>query len=270
MCKRYGRMHDVVEVAGVVLAAGEGRRLRPLTEERPKPLCPVGARTLLDHALDRVRPHVGAIAVNAHHLVEQLAAYVGEHHPDLHLSVEQPVALGTAGALGGLRDWIDGRAVLVVNADAWTSAPLDPLLAGWDGVAPRLLCSRHGRHDFGDRHYVGAALLPWSDVAQLRAEASGLYEVSWRQAYADGRLDLVTDEEGRYVDCGTPLDYLRANLLSSGGCSVVGEGAVVEGRLVRSVVWPGARVAADEVLVDSIRTTRGRTVHVPFATPEGE
>ena len=258
------------ELAGVVLAAGEGRRLRPLTEERPKPLCPVGDRPLLDHALDRVRPHVGAVAVNAHHLADQVAAHLAEHDPDAHLSLEQPVALGTAGALGRLRGWIDGRAVLVVNADAWTAAPLGPLVDGWSGVAPRLLCSPRGRPDFGDLHYVGAAVLPWADVARLTDEPSGLYEVSWRQAYAEGRLELVVDADGRYVDCGTPLDYLRANLLSSGGRSVVGAGAVVEGELVRSVVWPGARVEPGELLVDSIRTTQGRTVQVPFATPEGE
>lgn len=260
----------MVEVAGVVLAAGEGRRLRPLTDERPKPLCPVGARPLLDHALDRLRPHAAAVAVNAHHLAEQLTAYVAERHPDVQVSLEQPAALGTAGALGRLHDWLDGRPVLVVNADAWTTARLDPLVDGWTGEAPRLLCSPRGRADFGDLHYVGAALLPWSAVAALRAEPSGLYEVSWRQAYADGRLELVVDEDGRYVDCGTPLDYLRANLLDSGGRSVVGEGAVVEGELVRSVVWPGARVERGEILVDSIRTTQGRTVHVPLATPEGE
>lgn len=260
----------MVALAGVVLAAGEGRRLRPLTEERPKPLCPVGDRPLLDHALDRVRPHVTGVAVNAHHLADQLAAHLAEHDPDVHLSVEQPVALGTAGALGQLRDWVDGRAVLVVNADAWTTATLDQLLDGWSGTAPRLLCSARGRHDFGELHYVGAALLPWSEVAPLKAEPGGLYEVSWRQAHAEGHLELVVDQDGRYVDCGTPLDYLRANLLGSGGRSVVGAGAVVDGELVRSVVWPGARVEAGEILVDSIRTTAGRTVHAPLATPEGE
>ena len=48
------------DLVGVVLAAGEGRRLRPLTDLRPKPLCPVGNRALLDLALERVRPVVGA------------------------------------------------------------------------------------------------------------------------------------------------------------------------------------------------------------------
>ena len=63
-------------LAALVLAAGAGTRLRPLTLLRPKPLCPVVDTTLLDLALDRVAPHVppGAVAVNAHHLADQIVA----------------------------------------------------------------------------------------------------------------------------------------------------------------------------------------------------
>lgn len=103
------------DLVGVVLAAGAGTRLRPLTLVRPKALCPVGNVALLDHALARLRPHVTDVAVNANHHADQIAAHVGDR---VHLSIEQPGALGTAGALGQLRDWIAGRDVLLVNADA--------------------------------------------------------------------------------------------------------------------------------------------------------
>ena len=63
-----------------------------------------------------------------------------------------------------------------------------------------------------------------------------------------------------FVDCGTPADYLRANLAANGGQSVVGPGAVVDGELVRSVVWAGAHVRAGERLVDAIRATDEVTV----------
>ena len=62
--------------------------------------------------------------------------------------------------------------------------------------------------------------------------------------------------------CDRPRDYLAANLLASGGESVVGEGAVVEGELVRSVVWPGGIVHPGEVLVDAIRLDDHHTVLV--------
>jgi ADP-glucose pyrophosphorylase len=68
--------------------------------------------------------------------------------------------------------------------------------------------------------------------------------------------------DGPCVDCGTPARYLAANLAASGGEPVVGEGAVVEGTVERTVVWPGARVAAGEVLVDAVRTDTGLTVLV--------
>src|SRR6188508_754067 len=55
------------ELVGVALAAGEGRRLRPLTDHRPKPLCPVGNVALLDQALDRLSAATDALAVNLHH-----------------------------------------------------------------------------------------------------------------------------------------------------------------------------------------------------------
>jgi ADP-glucose pyrophosphorylase len=64
------------------------------------------------------------------------------------------------------------------------------------------------------------------------------------------------------VACDRPRDYLDANLAWSGGAPVVGAGAVVEGELVRSVVWPGATVHAHEVLVDAIRIDDRTTVLV--------
>ena len=243
-------MPYVVPLATVVLAAGSGTRLRPLTDLRPKALCPVGNVPLVDLALAHAAAAGGsgpdAVAVNAHHHRDQLAAHLDGR---VHLSVETE-PLGTAGALGNLRDWIGGRDVLVLNADAWRRGGLEELLDGWGGVRQRLLVTRDpARGDFGDLRHTGAALLPWRTVAALRPEPSGLYEVAWR-----GRtdLDLVTTRH-EFRDCGTPAGYLDANLAASGGASVVGAGARVEGELVRSVVWPGAVVQRGERLVDAIR-----------------
>jgi len=254
-------------LAGVVLAAGAGTRLAPLTTLRPKALCPVGGVPLLDLALDRLRAATGAdgpgvLAVNAHHHAEQVAAHVAGR---AHVSVERPQALGTAGALGALRTWLAGRDVLVTNADSYLPDGLalpggKPFSGGWDGGRCRLACILVGageRADFrlpdgrGVR-YVGAALLPGALVARLAATPSGLYEVLWRGEAERGALDLQVIE-GSAVDCGTVADYLRANLRASGGASVVGVGADVRGRLTRSVVWDGAHVGADEHLVDVVR-----------------
>lgn len=237
------------------MAAGAGTRLAPLTHERAKALCPVGGRALVDHALDRVGPWVDATAVNLHHR----AAQVDAHLPaGVHRSWERSEALGTAGALGALRHWIDGRAVLVTNADAWFAPGLDlaRFVADWDRERTRLLCvPTAGPADFGSRRYCGVALVPAATAARFAAVPSGLYEVSWRAEAAAGRLDLV-DHLGGFVDCGTPADYLAANLAASRGASVVDPAAAVApgAELIRAVVWAGARVTATERLVDAVRT----------------
>lgn len=256
-------------LAGVALAAGAGTRLRPLTTLQPKALCPVDNVPLLDRALDLLRPHAAAIAVNAHHRADQIVAHVDGR---AHVSVEQPTALGTAGALGRLRRWIDGRDVLLYNADAYLPAGLDRLVDGWDRRRCRLLViAVSGPGDFVDGsvpvRYVGACLLPWRLVSGRSSEPSGLYEVLWRSEADAGRLDFV-HHTATAIDCGTPADYLRANLHASDGRSVVGPGATVQGRVERCVVWPGAHVGPDEHLVECIRAgTRADPLTVP-ANPD--
>ncbi len=205
-----------------------GSRLAPLTDTVPKALCPVGNRPLLDWALGRLAAAGFAgpdtVAVNVHHHRDAMLAELATYTDPPQVSLEA-VPLGTAGALGALRDWIDGRDTLVVNADAFFSpdaAVVRTLLSGWAGERPRLLCARAEageRTDFEDLRYTGACLLPWADVANLEPVPAGLYEVMWRQARAEDRLDLA-EFPGIAIDCGTPGDYLRANLLTSGGAPV--------------------------------------------------
>jgi N-acetyl-alpha-D-muramate 1-phosphate uridylyltransferase len=249
--------------AGVALAAGAGTRLRPLTTLRPKALCPVGGRTLVDLALDRLEaelaPGPDRLAVNAHHHAAQIEAHCRGR---AHVQVEPGEALGTAGALARMRGWLDGRAALVTNADAYLPGGLTGFTDGWDGERCRLLCRElpaGTRPDFvaadgTGLRYVGACLLPWSRIEGLAETPSGLYEVLWRDDAAAGTLDLVRLPTGTVViDCGTPADYLAANLHAAGGENVIGVGATVLGRLERSVVWDGAWVGPDEVLSEQIR-----------------
>src|SRR5437762_12088934 len=152
-------------IAGVVLAAGAGLRLRPLTGVRPKAMCPVGDQPLVDHALARFDGLTDSLAVNVHNHRALLESHLAGR---VHLSIEEPEALGTAGALGQLRDWIDHRPVLVLNADAWHEADLVAFAAGWDGERIRLLTVVDpSRGTWGEHHYAGAALMPWSEVVPL-------------------------------------------------------------------------------------------------------
>ena len=263
-------MSDVTkrELVGMVLAAGEGRRLRPLTDLRPKPLCPVATRPLLDWALDRGRPHVSRTAVNAHHLAEQI---------DFHLRgsgvqvSHEAALLGSAGALGHLSAWIGEADVLLHNADSWLTDDLSELMNGWSGEFPRLLVTEAdgGPADFGDWRYVGVSLLPHRYLEGLPDRFAGLYPLVWGPAFERGELEFVR-VRGHVVDCGTPADYLRANLSANGGRSVVGDEAVVEGTLIDSVVWPGCTVGADEVLTQAVRADGGLTVDCRPGSPAAQ
>lgn len=248
------------DLCAVVLAAGEGLGLRPLTLLRPKPLCPVNNVPLVDHALERVGSVARDVAINLHHGRDALAAHVlggdgarRERDGTVHLSIEEPEALGTAGALGELRAWIDGRAVVVVNGDTWCPGSLAGVAARWDGSRVGVVVV--GSDTLEATSQIAAAFMPWSEVEPLAPRPSGLWEVSWRRLLAEGRIEVFR-WDGACMDCGTPARYLEANLLASGGTSVVGHGAVVEGSIRRIVVWDGARVHRGEDLVDAIRADR--------------
>ncbi|WP_091108126.1 nucleotidyltransferase family protein [Micromonospora citrea] len=269
-----------------MLAAGEGTRLRPLTERVPKALCPVGNVPLLDRALHRLAglglAGPARVAVNACYLGEQVVAHVGDR---AHLSVEPGSPLGTAGGVAKLRDWIAGRGVLVGNADAYLADPARPpgpdvaaLLDGWDGETVRLLgqpaAEPAAPGTFDGHVFTGFSLLPWRLVRELPVEFGDLVRAVWRPAEAAGALSVVP-YPGTFFDTGTPVDYLAANLHAAGGGSlvaptatvtgrcreaVIGAGAVVHGDVARVVVWPGATVGSGERLRDAIRADDGVTV----------
>lgn len=244
-------------LAAVVLGAGSGSRLCPLTTVLPKVLCPVNGVALVDLALDRVAAFSSDVAVNARYGVEQIVEQVAGR---AFVSDERshPEELGTGGAIGALRDWLDGRPALVVNGDTWTDVDLAPLLDGWDGERVRVLV-----HDgvFGLSARVVASLVPAADAARFPAAPLGLSNGLWWPAKAEGRLESMTGA-GRFVSCDRPSDYLRANLMASGGASVVGRDAIVDGEIDRCVIWPGAVVRRNEVLVDAIRCNERVTVAV--------
>jgi N-acetyl-alpha-D-muramate 1-phosphate uridylyltransferase len=248
-------------LVAVVLAAGAGTRLRPLTHIVPKALCPINNVPLVDLALERASRVAGEVAVNVHHGRDQMEQHLRGR---AHLSIEMPEPLGTAGALAKLRDWIDGRDVLVLNADSWHEDDLRGLLDGWDGERIRLLTvNDSARGDFGDKRFAGASVMPWSEVARIRPEPSGLYATSWAPLAAHGRLELIVSEVP-FFDCGTLPGYHAANMAASGGENVIGPGAVVEGTIERTVLWRGVHVAAGEHLIDAIRPRDGMTL---YATP---
>lgn len=118
----------------MVLAAGKGLRLRPLTESVPKPLVEVGGRTLLGHALNLLAAAgVGEIVVNAHHLADAVAAFVaayGEAHPALRLHVSrEDTLLETGGGVRRALDRLGDEPFYVLNSDVILRDGAAPALA---------------------------------------------------------------------------------------------------------------------------------------------
>jgi mannose-1-phosphate guanylyltransferase len=132
-------------VAVMVLAAGLGTRLAPLSAWVAKPLVPVGDRPALAHVLERARGFGGPIVVNAHHHASQVAAFLERERDNISISHEKEL-LGTAGGVHRALDKLGSQDVLVWNADIL--APLD--VAG--------LRERHERGEgVGGDHGGGAA-----------------------------------------------------------------------------------------------------------------
>ena len=114
----------------VILAAGLGTRLAPITDAVPKILAPLGGRPVLERQLAYLaRQGIGDVAVNVHHHAAAVCEFLGAHDLPVRVCVSvEPDLLGTAGALEPLRDFIAGPTV-VLYGDVVTDADLQPLVA---------------------------------------------------------------------------------------------------------------------------------------------
>ena len=116
----------------MILAAGFGTRLQPLTETVPKPMVPVVNRPLLERTIELLRlANIQDIAVNVHHLPEQVIAHFGDGSKfgvNLHFSREEKI-MGTAGGIKMAQEFLDGGTFLVINSDIVVDIDLGRALA---------------------------------------------------------------------------------------------------------------------------------------------
>ncbi len=284
----------------MILAAGLGTRLRPLTDELPTPLVPVGDAPALAQ-IQRWLSLFGVTRtlVNTHHLA---SAFAGVSWPLPTGLLHETSILGTAGGVANARPRLDdGEPLLVWNGDILAAVDVRALRAALEGsgavacwsVAPRprgegtvgldeqgrvvrLRQVRRGDEARGG-DFLGIQVLSPGLLAQLPAEGCMVGDVL-APLLAGGAVIQAVEHRGGWDDIGSIEAYLRANLRWLEGSaaylgpgarssvpvekSVVGAGAVVEGEgaLVRSVVWPGARARAP--LSDAIVTTAGRVIEV--------
>ena len=122
----------------MVLAAGLGMRMRPLTNDRPKALVEVAGRTLIDHVLDRlVEAGVNRAVVNVHAFADRLEAHLAQRRDlEIVISDERAALLETGGGMQKARPLLGDAPILVANIDSvWTEAgepALQRLIRAWD------------------------------------------------------------------------------------------------------------------------------------------
>jgi mannose-1-phosphate guanylyltransferase len=256
----------------MVLCAGFGTRLRPLTDERPKPLVPVGDRTLLEHVLLALEPQgVLPAVVNSHHLAE-IFRVITRGWPSIARVMNERMIRGTAGGVAWARDALGPPPVLVVNGDVLASYDAKGALEATprDGLCMVVAPRPPGAGNVG----IGAH----GRVVRLRGERFGAETSSGDYLCAmglgEGVLDELPEEGCLIADVALPLlrrgghvqsflgaanwsapgdsiaSYLDANLAwltrrgALAGEGWVGSGAqVAEGvEIVSSVVGEGADV----------------------------
>ena len=122
----------------MVMAAGLGTRMRPLTNDRPKPLVQVAGKALIDHAIDRLAAAgVKFIVVNAHYKSDQLKAHLAKRKDvEIRISDEHDEILGTGGGILKALPNFEGEPFFVLNSDSvWVEGmgrALDRMKERWN------------------------------------------------------------------------------------------------------------------------------------------
>ncbi len=138
----------------MILAAGRGERMRPLTDHMPKALLEVAGKPLIVHQIERlVQAGIRDIVVNLHYLGEQIETALGDgrrYGVALHYSDEGPTRLETGGGVYKALPLLGRAPFLVINADVWTGYPIASLLDQPRGFAHLVLVENRSHHPDGD------------------------------------------------------------------------------------------------------------------------
>jgi MurNAc alpha-1-phosphate uridylyltransferase len=139
----------------MILAAGLGKRMQPLTAEIPKPLLKVAGKTLIEHQIERLAAAgITNIVINHHYLGEQIVDLLGKGL-DYGVSIDysrEPIRLETAGGIIKALPALQDDTFIVVNADIWTDFPFETLkpLDGKTSLAHLILVENADHNPYGD------------------------------------------------------------------------------------------------------------------------
>ena len=212
----------------MLLAAGRGERMRPLTDDTPKPLLRIGGQTLIEHHIHAlVRAGITELVINHAHLGEQIVGALGDgdaYGVSIRYSAETGAALETGGGIFNALPLLGDAPFIVVNADIWTDFPFETLPSAPDGLAHLVMVDNPGHHPEGD-FSLSNGMLSQQGPRMLTFSGIGLY----RPALFDGcrpgafplapllRAAMDRDEvsgmyyDGRWFDIGTPERLAEVN-----------------------------------------------------------
>jgi MurNAc alpha-1-phosphate uridylyltransferase len=237
-----------VPETAMVMAAGLGKRMRPLTATQPKPLIKVAGKALIDHVFDRLRAAgVKRAVVNVHYLADAIEAHLRARIKDIEIVIsdERGQLMETGGGLVQARELIGDKPFIVVNSDnLWLDGPTDTirsLAAAWDDAAmdallllvPLARANCHaGQGDFhldqqgritGRRKpgrvapfvYTGLQILSPRVIADW-PEGPFSTMLFWERAIAAGRAYGFV-HEGLWFDVGTPQAVKQVEAMLTDG-----------------------------------------------------
>jgi N-acetyl-alpha-D-muramate 1-phosphate uridylyltransferase len=217
--------------SAMILAAGFGTRMRPITDHTPKPLIPLAGRPLIDHVIDRlIEAQVKRVVVNTHYKAELLAQHLRERHDVVIELSHEPELLDTGGGVKHALPLL-GEAFFVLNSDvfwlnakvpalkrlarAWDAARLDALLLvqrtvtaiGYDGpgdfiVDPLGRLRRRREGEVAPHLYAGIQILSRRFFDDSPSGAFSLNPL-WNRAIETGRLEALI-HDGEWFHVGTP------------------------------------------------------------------
>ena len=178
----------------MILAAGRGERMRPLTDHTPKPLLRVGDKSLIEHLLAALaRAGVRDIVINHAHLGEQIVHTLGDGaRLGVHIqySHEAQGSLETGGGIFNALPLLGRDPFLVVNGDIWTDFPFASLLRNPDADGHLVLVDNPPQHPRGDFALDGNVVLP-SGPVQYTFSGIGVYRPALFAGCRAGKFPLA-------------------------------------------------------------------------------
>ena len=177
----------------MILAAGRGERMRPLTDTTPKPLLKVHGRCLIEHhAIALARASITSIVVNLSWLGDQIRATLGDggrYGVTIRYSDEQPQPLETAGGIFRALPLLGAGPLAVVNGDVFTDYPFERLQIGPDRNAHLVLLDNPAHHPAGDFGLDGNSVVAGA-ARQFTFSGIAVYRLSLFEGCTEGAFPL--------------------------------------------------------------------------------